>query len=101
MLLSTTKVGFVLTLSYYESRIKTLCEGLASANTAPALHAAFQDGGDDVAGCACVITRDGIAHSVCVARRGQWAHLSRESVTGGARVAECLAAGQSPTANVP
>ena len=34
MLLSTTKVGFVLTLSYYESRIKTLCEGLASANTA-------------------------------------------------------------------
>ena len=36
MLLSTTKVGFVLTLSYYESRIKTLCEGLASANTAGA-----------------------------------------------------------------
>ena len=34
MLLSTTLVGFVLTLSCYESKIKTLCELLACANIA-------------------------------------------------------------------
>jgi len=34
MLLSTTEVGFVLTLSYYEYSIKTLRERLAYDNTA-------------------------------------------------------------------
>ena len=49
MLLSTTKVGFVLTLSYYGSRIKTLCEGLASALVSTRMYLSANTGQPQIA----------------------------------------------------